>query len=209
MIELKDKKLKEILKRINTDTKTREIYASKLNRVLNFLRNNTGFKMAGVKEGGSLAKQTDTRKSDLDIIFCTSKDQNHKIFRNDLLNKGKAAFKNGAKVYLGKKAVHIDFFKPRCNVDLVYLSNKEFQQESKKIKKIRKLRPLHKNSIKLAKYAFDKAGINDVKGHEVELACLNFDYNTLSKCVYHLIKYFSGRIKKRGLNLDRVLKFLT
>ena len=206
--KLDNKKLKEILKKINTDPQTRDIYDSKLNRVMNFLRKTTGFKIAAVKEGGSQGKQTATRKSDLDIIFCTGKDQNKSNIRKDLLERVKKGFNNAAKVNMSNKAIHIDFTKPKCNVDVVYLTNKEFKQEKNKIAQIKKLRPMHKNAMKLAKYALDKAKQKNIASYEVELACLTFNYNTLPECVYHLIDYFSGRIKQNGSSVDKVLRFL-
>lgn len=206
--KLDNKRLNEILKNINTDPQTRDIYDSKLNRVMNFLRKTTGFKIAAIKEGGSRGKQTATRKSDLDIIFCTGKDQNKSNVRKDLLERVKKGFKQVAKVNMSTKAIHIDFFKPKCNIDVVYLTNQEFQQEKKKIAQIKKLRPLHKKAIQLAKYALDKAKQKNIAGYEVELACLTFKYKSLHECVYHLINYFSGRIKQNGYSIDKVLRFL-
>lgn len=206
--KLENKKLKGILKKINTDPQTQAFYDSKLNRVMNFLQKTAGFKIAAIKEGGSRGKQTDTRKSDLDIIFCTGKDQNQKIIRNDLFERAKKAFKKNTNVNKSNKAVHIDFLKPKCNIDVVYLTNQQFNQEKKKIAQIKKLRPLHKNAIKLAKYALDKAKQNNIESYEVELACLTFNYNNLSECVYHLINYFSGRLKQNRSNVGNVLKFL-
>ena len=208
MLKLDNKKLKAILKKINTDPQTKDIYNSKLNRVMNFLRKTTGFKIAAIKEGGSQGKQTNTRKSDLDIIFCTSKNKNKTDIRKDLLERIKKGFKQVAKVNMSTKAIHIDFIKPKCNIDVVYLTNQEFKQEKEKIAEIKKLRPLHKNAIKLAKYALDKAKQKNIAGYEVELACLTFNYNSLSECVYHLINYFSGRIKKNVSTVDKVLRFL-
>ena len=176
--------------------------------MINFLRSNTGFKTAAVKEGGSGGKQTNTKLSDIDIIFCTSKDQNKTTVKKDLLEKAKKAFNRVAKVHSGKKAVHIDFSKPKCDIDLVYVTNQEFKQESKKIKQIARMRPLHKNSIKLTKYALNQAKITDVKGYEVELACLNLNDNNLADCVFNLINYFSGRIKKKGSSVKTVMKHL-
>ena len=46
MEKLDNKKLNEILKKINTDLQTREQYDSKLDRILKFLNNNTGLKNA-------------------------------------------------------------------------------------------------------------------------------------------------------------------
>ncbi len=206
--KLENRKLKEFLKKINTDPQTQTLYDSKLNRVMNFLRKTTGFKIAAIKEGGSRGKRTDIRKSDLDIIFCTGKDQNKNTIRKDLLERAKKGFKKNSKVHMGDKAVHIDFLNPKCYVDVVYLTNQEFKQEKKKIAQIKKLRPLHKNTIKLAKYALDKAKQKHIASYEVELACLTFNYNTLSECVYHLITYFSGRLKQNKSSVDKVLKIL-
>ena len=206
--KLENKKLKGILKKINTDPQTQALYDSKLNRVMNFLQKTAGFKIAAIKEGGSRGKRTDTRKSDLDIIFCTGKDQDQKIIRNDLVVRAKKAFKKNTNVNKSNKAVHIDFLKPKCNIDVVYLTNQQFNQEKKKIAQIKKLRPLHKNAIKLAKYALDKAKQKNIESYEVELACLTFNYNDLSECVYHLINYFSGRLKQNRSSVDNVLKFL-
>lgn len=49
--KLNRNKLRQILNKINADPKTCDIYNSKLNRLLNFLRKTTGFKIAAVKEG--------------------------------------------------------------------------------------------------------------------------------------------------------------
>ena len=206
--KLDNKKLKEILKKINTDPKTRDIYNSKLQRIMNFLRDTTGFKIAAVKEGGSRGKQTDIRTSDLDIPFCTGKDQNKNIVRKDLLKRAEKGFKQIAKVHLSSKAVQIDFFNPKCHVDVVYLTNQEFQRENKEILQISNLRPLHKKAIKLAKYALDKDKQKNIASYEIELEGLTFKYNTLSESVYHLIYYFSGRIKQNGSTVDKVLRFL-
>lgn len=206
--KLDNKKLKGLLKKINTDPHTQAIYDSKLNRVMNFLQKTAGFKIAAIKEGGSRGKQTDTRKSDLDIIFCTGKDQNQKIIRIDLLERAKKAFNKNTKVNKSNKAVYIDFLKPKCNIDVVYLTNQQFNQEKKKIAQIKKLRPLHKNAIKLAKYTLDKAKQKNIESYEVELACLTFNYSDLSECVYHLINYFSGRLKQNRSSVGNVLKFL-
>ncbi len=154
------------------DPQAQAIYDLKLNRVINFLGKTTGFKIAAIKEGGSRGKGTDIRKSDVDIVFCTGKNQNKKIIRKNLLERAKKGFKKNTKVHKGDKAVHIDFLKPKCNVDIVYLTNQEFKQEKKKIAQIKKLRPLHKNATKLAKYALDKAKQKNIANYEVELAVL-------------------------------------
>lgn len=122
MVKLAIQRLREILKEINLDPQTAQQYYSRLNRVFKFLNNNTGLKNAGVREAGSGAKDINIRKSDIDIIFCTSPDQNHQTIRNHILEKAKNAFSKVANAKLGDKSVHIDFISPKCNFDLVYVT---------------------------------------------------------------------------------------
>ena len=206
MVKLSIQRLREILKEINTDPQTAQQYYSRLSRILKFLNNNTGLKNAAVKETGSRAKETDTRKSDIDLIFCTSPDQDNQTIRNHIFEKAISAFGKAAEVKVSGKAVHVDF--KSCNFDLVYLSQKKFKEESNKIKEIIKLRPVHKNAIKLVKYAFDKSGIKNVKGYEVEKACLVVNSISTPDCVKKIVKYFKGRIEQNGLTIKSVLQIL-
>jgi len=206
MVKLSIQRLREILKEINTDPQTAQQYYSRLSRILKFLNNNTGLKNAAVKETGSRAKETDTRKSDIDLIFCTSPDQDNQTIRNYIFEKAISAFGKAAEVKVSGKAVHVDF--KSCNFDLVYLSQKKFKEESNKIKEIIKLRPVHKNAIKLVKYAFDKSGIKNIKGYEVEKASLVVNSISTPDCVKKIVKYFKGRIEQNGLTIKSVLQRL-
>ena len=113
MIILNNKKLKEHLRRINSDTITRERYSSKVNRMMNFLRKTSGFKIAGVKEGGSRGKQTDIRTSDVDIIYTTNKDQDPNKMKQELFKRINKQKPKGTHVHTGKKAVLVDYNNPR------------------------------------------------------------------------------------------------
>jgi hypothetical protein len=206
MVNLTKDKLIEKLKKINSDPTTREFYSSKVSRIINFLSKTAGFKVAAVKEGGSRGKGTDTRKSDVDIIYSLGKDQDKNKIKKELLERAKKSFTKGVHVHTGKTAVHIDYNNPPCNIDLVYKTKNEFQQEAKKIKQIKKLQPMYKNAIKLAKYALVK--IPDIHGYEVELACLQTTDKNLVDCVNSIIIYFRGRIEKRGKKLDQILQRL-
>ena len=206
MVKLSIQRLKEILKEINTDPQTAQQYYSRLSRILKFLNNNTGFKNAAVKETGSRAKKTDTRKSDIDVIFCTSPDQDHQVIRNHILEKAVSAFGKAAEVKLSGRAVHVDF--KSCNFDLVYLSQQKFKEESNKIEEIIKLKPVQKNAIKLVKYALDKSGIKDIKGYEVEKACLVVNSSSTPDCVKKIVKHFKGRIEQNRLTINQVLQRL-
>ena len=209
LIKLTNKKLKDHLRRINTDPNTRERYSSKVNRMMNFLRRTSGFKIAGVKEGGSRGKQTDLRTSDVDIIYTTNKDQDPNKMKQELFKRISKQKPKGTHIHVGKKAVHVDYEKPRCYIDLVYKKNQQFKQEAKNISQIKKMLPRYKNAIKLAKYALYKAKVSDVHGYEVELACIQLKNDNLVDFVTNLIKYFTGRIKKKGITVDQVLQRLT
>ncbi len=125
-----------------------------------------------------------------------------------IAEKADAIFGNVAEIGFSKKAVHIDFSNPECDIDVVYLTNQKFKAERKKIKVIKQTSQVRRDSIKLAKYALDKAGIRDVEGYEVEKACLHFEYETLADYTYHNIKHFTGRIKKYGLRFEDLLNYL-
>ncbi|MFX1497031.1 MAG: hypothetical protein ACFFBH_05870 [Promethearchaeota archaeon] len=185
MIKLTMEKLIEHLHQINTDPKTRERYNSKVNHMMNFLRKTSGFKIAAVKKGGSGGKQTDIRTSDVDIIYTTSKDKDPNIMKKELFEKIKNNKPKGTHLHVGKKAVHVDYENPRCYIDLVYKIYKQFKQEAKKINQIKRLSPMHKNAIKLAKYAIYKAKVSSVHGYEVELACIQLKDVNLVDCVIH------------------------
>jgi len=209
MVTLTKAMLIKKLKQINIDPKTRDIHNSKLDRIVNFLKKTTGYRIAAVKEGGSGGKQTAIRTSDIDVIFTTNKDKDKKKMINDLLKRAKKGFGKGVNVHASSNAVHIDYNNPRCNIDLVYKTKQEFHQEKNKIKEIKKLRSMYKNAIKLAKYALYKAKINDIHGYEVELACMRSNDNNLVDCVTNSIKYFTGRIKQHGITVNQVLQRLT
>ena len=209
MINLTHKKLKEHLNRINTDHNTRERYNSKITHMMKFLRNTSGFKIAGVKEGGSRRKQTDIRTSDVDIIYTTNKDKDTNKMKQELFKRINKQKPKGTHIHVGKKAVHVDYENPRCYIDLVCKTNQQFKQEAKKISQIKKIPPRYKNAIKLAKYALYKAKISDVHGYEVELACIQLKNDNLVECVTNLIRNFTGKIKKKGITVDQVLQRLT
>jgi len=208
LIRLKKEKLREHLRKINLDPNTRDQYNSKVNRMMNFLRKTSGFKIAGVKEGGSFGKGTEIRLSDLDMIYTTNKDKDSQKMKTDLLERIQKNKPKGTHVHSGKKAVHVDYSNPRCNIDLVYKTKQQFQQEVKKITQIKKIPPRYKNAIKLAKHAIYKAKVSDVHGYEVELACLQLGGDDLVECVTKIINYFKGRIEKKGISVDQVLQRL-
>ncbi len=186
----------------------KEQYSSKQHKVVNFLYNNTGLRIAEVGKSESQAKLTNFNDSDLDVIFRTSEDYNLKSMLEFIAEKADAIFGNVAEIEFSKKAVHIDFYNPECDIDVVYLTKQKFQAERKKIKIIKHTSQVRRDSIKLAKYAMDKAKVRDVESHEVEKVCLHFEYETLVDYTYHNIKHFTGRIKKYGLRFEDVLRYL-
>ncbi|MHA1272211.1 MAG: hypothetical protein ACTSQS_02125 [Promethearchaeota archaeon] len=207
-VKLNDKRLKAILKKIDSDPQMKQLYASKWHKIVNFLYNNTGLTIAKVAKSGSFAKHTEYSDSDLDVIFCTSPDYYLSDMQEIIQDKADAIFGDVADVGIGNRAVHIDFASPECNIDVVYLSQDEFDAEFEEIRDFKIIAPLQKDSIKLTKYAFDKVGLSEIKGYQIEKACLQFNYTTLAEYTFHNVKYFTGKIRKHGLTLDDVLRKL-
>ena len=205
---MNDKRLKEILDKIDLNRQLKQIYDSKWHKIVNFLYNNTGLKIAKIAKSGSYPKHTEYRDSDLDVIFCTSPDYYLRYIQELIRDKAYDIFGRIANINIGNKAVHVDFINPNCDVDIVYLSQTQFDKECLEIKNIKSIEQLQRDSIKLAKYALDKAGIKKVKGYQVEKACIQFDYDSLSEYTLHNIKHFTGIIREYGLTLDDVLKHL-
>lgn len=208
MIELYEKKLKSLLKKIDSNPQMKQQYSSKWHRIVNFLYNNTGLKIAKVAKSGSFAKHTEYSDSDLDVIFCTSPDYNLHEMQVYLEEKLIPIFGKIADIKIGAHAVHIDFRNPEVNIDLVYITQREFDTEFEVIKEFSRIAPVQKDSIKLAKYAFDKAGISKIKGYQIEKAWLQFNYTSLKDLTFHIIKFFTGRIRKIGLEVNDILKYL-
>ena len=156
MLELQKKKLNQLLQEMNQNVQLKEQYNSKWYRIIHFLHNNTGYKIAKVAKAGSWAKQTDYHKSDLDIIFCTSPEDTLKKVLNTIKEKAKVNIKNVAEITKSKRVVHVNFKHPKLEIDIVYLTTQEFNKEHNEIKDFGKLPEFKKNTIKLSKYAFDK-----------------------------------------------------
>ncbi|MFX0138021.1 MAG: hypothetical protein ACFFDN_30545 [Candidatus Hodarchaeota archaeon] len=205
---LSDKRLKEILKEIDQNPQMRQLYSSKWHKVKNFLYSNTNLKISKIAKGGSIAKHTAYRDSDLDIIFCSSLDYNWNIVMHFIRNKASIAFGQIAKVWIGKKAIHIDFKNPKCHIDVVYLSNREFVENYQEIKRTSKISNIQQNSIKLTKYAFDRVQGVKIHGYEIEKNSFQFNSSSLSEYVYSIVRYFKGKLEQNNLTINDVLKHL-
>lgn len=180
-------------------------YSSKWHKIVNFLYSNTNLKIRKVAQAGSLGKKTANKRSDLDVIFCTSQDQPNDRMMSVLYSKAYENFNNTANIRKGTDAIHIDYKEPLTKIDLVYLKQNEFDKEYKEIKNRRQIFPQQREAIKIVKYAFDKFINGAIKGHEVEKACINLNCTALNTCTTSLIKYFSGRLSEKGFTVDKFL----
>ena len=207
-IQLNDKQLKAILNKIERDNNLKRLYSSKFHKIVNFLYQNTGLKIAKITEGGSGAKLTYTCNSDLDIIFATSKEYNAQDMLVFLEEKADQMFGTVANIRKSSNAVQIDFINPQCDVDLVYKTKNAFNQEFKEIKNIKKLKGTQQNAIKIVKYAFDNTIGDVIHGYEVEKACLQFEAKSLNELVFSIIKFFLGKLNERGFSIESIIKFL-
>lgn len=117
--------------------------------------------------------------------------------------------KNVAEITKSKRAVHVNFKHPKLEIDTVYLTIQEFNKEHKEIKDFGKLPEFKKNAIKLSKYAFDKTIGDAIKGHKIEILCINSDYKSLFACINVILYNFQRLIQKKGYKIKDVLKYLT
>lgn len=209
MVELREKKLKQILQEINQNTQLKDQYDSKWHSIINFLHNNTGLKIAKVAKAGSKAKQTDYHKGDLDIIFSTS--PQIKIIDALIVieEKAKESFKNVADIKKSKRAVQLNYKNSKLEIDIVYLNLQEFSKEHKETKDFGKLPEYTRSAIKLSKYAFDKVLGDKIKGYEIEIIGANSTCKTLISCINAIANHFTGKIQKYNKKVIDVLKYLT
>ncbi len=191
---------------MNSNLKQR--YSSKWHKIVNFLYTNTNLKIRKVAQAGSLGKKTDHKRSDLDVIFCTSQDQpEHKIL-NKLYLKAQENFKKTAAVKKGTDAIHIDYRNPLTKIDLVYLKQNEFDHQYKEIKNRKQIFPQQRDAIKIVKYAFDEFLNKNIKGYEVEKVCITLNCTELHRCVRSIVNYFKGRLSENGYTVDNFLRRL-
>ena len=181
-------------------------YSSKWHKIVNFLYSNTNLKIRKVAQAGSLAKKTDHKRSDLDVIFCTSQDHPKDKILNELYLKAHENFKKTADVNKGLEAIHIDYRNPLTKIDLVYLKQNEFDLEYKEIKNRKQLFPQQRDAIKIVKYAFEEFLDTDIKGYEVEKACIMLNCTELNTCVRSIVNYFKGRLSEKGFSVDNFLR---
>ncbi|MFW9873471.1 MAG: nucleotidyltransferase domain-containing protein [Candidatus Thorarchaeota archaeon] len=171
-----------------------------------FLYSNTNLTIKKVAQVGSLGKGTANKRSDLDVIFCTSQDQPKNKIENELYLKLYENFNKTAKVEKGTGAIHIDYKNPLTKIDLVYLRQNEFDKEYKEIKNRKQIFPQQSDAIKIVKYAFDKVLNGSIKGYEVEKACILLNCATLNTCVRSIVNYFKGRLGENGFTVDNFLR---
>ena len=123
MTNPKEENFRKILKQVHQTPQLKELNESKWHKIIHFLHNSTGYSIAKVAKAGSIAKHTDTLKSDLDIIFCTPKDYGYSTVLTKLEKTAISNFSEVAEVKKSENAVHINFDKPGIIIDLVYLHN--------------------------------------------------------------------------------------
>lgn len=209
MVDINNDKLRRILNNINQDKQMKDQYESKWDRIVNFLHNNIGYKIGKVAKAGSGAKHTTYRKSDLDVIFCTSPIQNKKEVLDTIEDKANSNFSQVAEVKKSSNAVHINFLSPKCDIDVVYLTQKQFNKEHEAIKNVGRLPKFKLDAIKLVKYAIDNTVGKKIKSYEIELSIINSNCTSLVGCVNYSVHHFTGRVQKLGYSIDDVLNYLT
>lgn len=209
LTKLSKKKLGQLLGNINQNPQMVEQFESKWQRIVHFLHNNVGYNIAKVAKAGSIEKHTEIKGSDLDVKFCTSPNHNLNIALNTIQVKAEENFGQVAHIIKSKSAVQIYFKNPKCNVDVVYLTQNQFDKEHEEDESVGRLPQIKQDAIKLAKYAFYKSTGDLVKGYEIEKVCINSNCNSLIGCVNASIYYYTGRLKHNNNSIEDVLKYLT
>ncbi len=95
--------------------------------------------------------------------------------------------------------MHIDF--ADCPIDLVYLTQNEFDKEKFEIYKFSKLTKNQENAIKIAKYGFDRILKGKIKGYEIERVGLRYNGNNVFIILSQILNFFHGRIKEHGCTI--------
>ncbi len=203
---INDPRLRKILDKIEMNPNLKQRYSSKWHKIVNFLYSNTDLKIRNVAQAGSLGKKTANKRSDLDVIFCTSQDHPKDRIINLLYSKAYENFNNTANISKGTDAIHIDYKEPLTKIDLVYLKQNEFDKEYKEIKNRKQIFPQQREAIKIVKYAFDKFINGAIKGHEVEKACIELNCTALNLCTISIVRYFSGRLGEKGFTVDNFIR---
>ena len=203
---INERKLRKILNKIEMNPNQKQRYSSKWHKVVNFLYSNTNLKIRKVAQAGSFGKKTDHKRSDLDVIFCTSPDRPEDRILDEIYLKAYENFKKTANVNKGSDAIHIDYRNPLTKIDLVYLKQNEFDNQYKEIKNRKQIFPQQRDAIKIVKYAFDKFLDGDIKGYEVENACIMLNCTALNICVISIVNFFKGRLSEKGFTVDNFLR---
>ena len=201
-----DPRLRKILDKIEMNPNLKQRYSSKWHKIVNFLYSSNNLKIKRVAQAGSFGKRTANKRSDLDVIFCTSQDLSKTKIIDDLFKKAYENFNKTAKVGKGNDAVHIDFKEPQTKIDVVYLKNNEFEKEFKEIKNRKQIFPHQRDAIKIFKYAVDKLLNGEIKGYEIEKACIMLNCTALNSCVTSIVNYFKGRLREKGYTVDSFIK---
>ena len=209
MVNLNENRFRQLLGNINQNPQMKDQYESKWYSVVHFLHNNVGYKIAKVAKAGSQAKHTESRNSDLDIIFSTTPNQNVNNVLNTIQDKAKKNYGKVANISKSKSVVQIHFRSPKCNIDVVYLMQNQFDKEHGADKNVGRIPQVKRDAIKLTKYAFYKSTGDLVKGYEIEKVCINSNCNSLIGCVNASIHYFNESLNQNGYSVNDVLKYLT
>jgi hypothetical protein len=208
MVDITKKQLKKVLNLIDQDISTKRLYDSQWHKIVNFLYSNTGLNIARIVKGGSLGKQTYFYQSDLDVGFSTSEDYNQYEMLSYLKLKADQVFGEGVYIHQSSNAVQFDFNDICCKVDLVYLTNDEFDQEFEEVKQLKTTFHIQQNAIKIVKFGLYRFLGDNIHGYEVERACLNDDLKGLKDCVLSIIHYFNNRLNQYGYTENDVVNFL-
>ena len=202
------KKVQNIINQIKQDEQQIQQYESKWHRIKNFLNNNIGSDIGDISISGSKFKGTSTKRSDLDIIFYAKKTHNKNELLKIIHEKALENFQGVAEVKQSENAVQINFFKPKCDFDVVYLTKKQFNKEKQNIKNFKKASQYQKDAIVLVKYVIDKEYDNLIPGYRIEKWCIKSNCKSLESCINNLIHMCSTKLLKQNEMLGKFQNYI-
>ncbi len=201
--------LREVLKLIDHDERSKRKYGSKWYSVANFLFHNSGLQNIKIAQAGSIAKNVELYEGALELIFCVSPDRSREQIYSGLAEKFQAAYKEIAQVSQSSVSEIRISFNNDVDINILLLPQSEFDQEYQGAKNLKELNQTQPSAIKLIKFAFDQSGIlNSIPGYKIEKTAFSISTLDLAVMLEQLINQLNFDINRAGLNTFRVISYL-
>lgn len=200
--------LREILKLIEHDNRSRRKFASKWYSTVNYLYHNTGLSIDRIAQASSVAKNTSLNSSDLDIIFSLSPDQSRAQLHPRLVEQFQTGYGEVAQVSQDSTAIHIKF-NTDIEINVILLTQRDFKCQYEGVQDIKQLNQSQQYAIILTKFAFEQAKIiSSIPEYKIEKIAFSFDNTDLATLVENIINRLNFDTNRAGLSTFNVISYL-